>query len=110
MDKKKLRQQSVERSKNWWYCENMIHHPEQVGLLKMDFPQVFILIRDYGEAYFADFEEFRSHIAEINFFDPSERNKADLDEIIVDAWNFLVLSEQYDEESYGTMMDDYNQD
>lgn len=110
MDKKQLRQQSFERSKNWWYCENMIQHPEQVGLLKMDFPQLFILIRDYGDAYFADFEEFRSHIAEINFFDPSERKNADLDEIIVDAWNFLALSEQYDEEAYDKIMDEYNQD
>ena len=100
MDKKQLRQQSFERSKNWWYCENMIQHPEQVGLLKMDF---------LGEESMANAEN-RSHIAEINFFDPSERKNADLDEIIVDAWNFLALSEQYDEEAYDKIMDEYNQD
>lgn len=103
MNKKELRLRAMERSRDWWYCENMLHHPEQVGLLRMSFPQVFILIRDYGDAYFSNFEEFRGHVAEVNFLDPSERGKADLEEICVDAWNFLRLSEEYDETAYNQL-------
>ena len=66
----------------------------------MDFPRVFILIRDYGESYFASFDEFKQHIAEVNFLDPKEREKSDLDEILIEAWNFLALFEEEEENQY----------
>ena len=91
------RQIAIERSASWWYCDNIVCHPEQIGLLRMDFPRVFILIRDYGEAYFASFHEFQEHIAEVNFFDPSDRDTADLESILTDAWNFLSLQEEEEE-------------
>jgi hypothetical protein len=59
----------------------------------MDFPQVFILIRDEDVAYWADFEEWREDIVELNFFTPSEREGADIEAILIDAWNFLALYE-----------------
>lgn len=96
----RVRQEAVERSKAWWFCENIVNHPEQIGLLRMDFPRVFILIRDYEEAYFATFDEFREHIAEVNFFTPSDRQGADLESILIDAWNFLALEEEAEEKLF----------
>ena len=39
-------------------------------------------------------------IIELNFFNPSERAEADLDEILIDAWNFLALIEEEEENQY----------
>jgi hypothetical protein len=66
----------------------------------MNFPQVFILIRDEDVAYWADFEEWRDDIVELNFFTPSEREDADIEAILIDAWNFLALYEEEEERQY----------
>lgn len=68
--------------------------------MRMDFPRVFILIRDYSEAYPCTFEDFRDRIAEVNFLDPKEREGADIENIIIDAWNFLALTERKEDELY----------
>jgi len=68
-----------------------------VGLLRMDFPRVFILMRDYDRAYWTDFDEWKRDLVEVNFFTPSERNEANLDEILREAWNFLALEEEEEE-------------
>lgn len=97
MKKEEVRKLAIQRSEHWWYCDNVVCHPDCIGLLKMDFPRVFILIRDYEEAYFVSYEEFKGGIAEINFFNSADREEADLEEILIDAWNFLSLSEEEDE-------------
>lgn len=94
MDNNTVRKEAIKRSEHWWFCENIVNRPGQIALLRMDFPQVFILIRDYEEAYFASYEEFKEGIAEINFFNPADRDTADLDDILIDAWNFLSLEEE----------------
>ena len=76
----------------WWFCENILNHQGQIALLRMDFPRVFILVRSY--------EEFCDDIAEINFFNPEDRKTADISEILVDAWNFLALTEREEERLY----------
>ena len=63
----------------------------------MGFPRVFILLRD-GDDTFADFEKFRDELAEVNFLDPSEREEADIEELLRQAYNFLIL--QYEEEEW----------
>lgn len=85
---------------SWWYCENVLCHEGQIALMRMDFPRVFVLIRDYGEAYFCTFEEFAGHIAEVNFLDPKDRDGADIESILTEAWNFLALTERKEEELY----------
>lgn len=85
---------------SWWFCENIVCHEGQIALMRMDFPRVFILIRDYSEAYPCTFEDFRERIAEVNFLDPQEREGADLEGIIIQAWNFLALTEQREDELY----------
>lgn len=99
MTPKQIRQQAVERSADWWYCDNIVNHVGQIGLLRMSFPQVFILVRNDNELL-CSFEEFRDSIAEVNFFDPKDREKADTEEILIDAWNFLALQEEEEERQY----------
>ena len=65
----------------------------------MDFPRIFILIRDYDTSYWADYEEWND-IVEVNFFSPSEREEADLDSLLTEAWNFLALIEEEEENQY----------
>lgn len=94
------RQIIKKQCQHWWYCDNIINHPGQVGLLRMDFPRVFILIRDYDVAYWAGFEEWKRDIVELNFFSPSEREDADIDAILTEAWNFLVMEEEEEDRQY----------
>lgn len=91
------RREAIEASTNWWYCDNILNHPEQCGLLRMAFPRVFILMRNYDLAYWADFDEWKNDIVELNFFNPSEREEADIDSILIEAWNFLALIEEEEE-------------
>lgn len=92
-----IRQEAIERSQAWWFCENIVNHHGQVALLRMDFPRVFILIRDYDSCYGESFETFRDNIAEVNFFNPSEREGVDVESLLIDAWNFLSLEEEEEE-------------
>lgn len=95
-----LRKKAVEESQYWWYCDNILNHPGQCGLLRMQFPRVFILIRDEDTAYWADYEEWKNDVVEVNFFTPSEREEADIDSILTEAWNILVLIEEEEERQY----------
>lgn len=97
---KDAREEAMETSKHWWYCDNIIHHPGQVGLLRMDFPRVFVLMRDYDVAYWADFDEWANDLIEINFFNPSEREGADIKQLLIEAWNFLALAEEEEDRQY----------
>ena len=80
-----------------YLCTGINNHAGQVGLLRMDFPRVFILMRDYDRAYWTDFDEWKRDLVEVNFFTPSERNEANLDEILREAWNLLALEEEVEE-------------
>ena len=95
------RKKAIERCEHWWLADNIVSHPGQIALIKMDFPQVFILMRDYGEAMFAGFYDFKDRIAEVNFFNPADRGGANIEEILTDAWNFLSLEEEEEERRYG---------
>lgn len=79
---------------NWWVCDNIVHpaHRKQLGLLSLNEPQVFILLR-HGDDIFADFEDFKNKLAEVNFLRPVDRANADLEQILTDAYNFLLLQD-----------------
>lgn len=99
-NKQSIREEAIKRSQHWWYCDNILNHPGQCGLLRMDFPRVFILMRDYDTAYWADIEEWKRDLVEVNFFNPSEREEANLNEILTEAWNFLALIEEEEEKQF----------
>lgn len=84
-------------TKNWWICENIVDHRGQIGLLNMGFPRVFVLVRDYSALSPTSFEEFCEKHAELNFLNPAEREGADVEEIMTDAWNFLAIEEAEEE-------------
>lgn len=88
--------------KDWWYCDNIVapEHEGQLGLLHMGEPRVFILIRSYADSSFATFEEFSENIAEVNFLDWRYRERADIDSILRDAWNFMAAQEEKEENMY----------
>ncbi len=91
------KEEAIKRSQHWWYCDNILNHPGQCGLLRMDFPRVFVLMRDYDTVYWASLEEWKKDLVEVNFFTPSEREEADIDDILTEAWNFLALIEEEEE-------------
>ena len=53
---------------------------------------MFILLR-HGDDIFADFEDFKNKLAEVNFLRPADRANADLEQILTDAYNFLLLQD-----------------
>ena len=97
--KESIRKTAIKRSQHWWYCDNILNHPGQCGLLKMDFPRVFILFCDYDVSYWTEFDDWKNDI-ELTFFTPQERKDADIENILIDAWNFLALIEEEEENQY----------
>jgi len=41
-----------------WYCDNILDHPEQIGLLHLGFPRCFVLVPSSKEFQFSTFEDF----------------------------------------------------
>lgn len=84
-----------------WYCDNILDHPEQVGLLHLGFPRCFVLIPSSSEFYFATFESFLE-VAKVNWLDPSDKGtKKEQEEVLIRLWNFSVEQERKEEELYG---------
>lgn len=55
-------------------------------------------LRNYdATAYWADYEHWKSDLVEVNFFNPYDRENADLDALLTDAWNFLAAEEAEEE-------------
>jgi hypothetical protein len=90
------KEEAIERSQYWWYCDNIINHKGMIGLLHMNFPQLFILMRDEDIAYWSGFEEWSREV-EVNFLNPADREDADIESLLIDAWNFLALTEEEEE-------------
>lgn len=84
-----------------WYCDNIIDHPEQVGLLHLGFPRCFVLIPSSGEFYFSTFESFLQ-MAQVNWLDPSDSGTPqEQREVLRLLWNFSVRQEEREDELYG---------
>lgn len=94
------------RTDSWWFCENLVNHEGMVGLLRLDFPRVFILMRDYSYTMYASYEDWVSQLIEVNFLDPKDREGADLDSVLTEAWNFMALQEDADEALYERLEDE----
>ena len=84
-----------------WYCDNIINHPEQVGLLHLGFPRCFVIIPSSKEFYFSDFDFFIK-TAKINWIDPSDKgSREEQEEVLIRLWNFSIDQEKKEEELYG---------
>lgn len=72
-----------------WYCDNIIDHPEQVGLLYLGFPRCFVLIPSIGDFYFSTYEEFLNGLCKVNWLDPSNKGtREEQEEVLRILWNF----------------------
>lgn len=93
------KEEYIARTIDWYYCDNIVHekHRGQIGLLHMAEPQVFILVRDENTT-FSNYEDFKAHCAELNFFNPTDREKYNKEEILIDAYNFCLLQEHQERE------------
>lgn len=91
---------------NWWVCDNIVHptHKGQLGLLSLNEPQVFILLR-HGDKLYASYEEFVDDV-ELNFLRPQDRATADIESILTDAYNFLILQDDEEERIANEYKDD----
>lgn len=84
-----------------YYCDNIIDYPSHFGLLHLDFPRCFIIVRDMAEFQYSDYEGFRQAIADIQWLDPSEKwSDYEKENVIVKLWNFSVEQERLEEEMY----------
>ena len=89
--------------RNCWYCDNIVSHPEFVGLLYLDFPRCFVLVRNKDEYFGAkDYDTFMANsVVEVNWLDPNDRVSDDEKEaVLIKLWNFSVKQEEKEEELY----------
>ncbi len=81
-----------------WVCDNLIDHPEQLGLLHLDFPRCFVLIPSSDEFYFSDFDSFLK-MAQVNWLDPSDKGTPEEQRKVLELlWNFSIESEEKEDE------------
>lgn len=83
-----------------WYCDNIIDHPEQVGLLHLGFPRCFVLIPNSMEFQFSTYDEFIDGLSEVNWLDPSDIGKyseKEKEKVLTLLWNFSIEEEEVDE-------------
>lgn len=91
----------TERFIGCWYCDNLIDHKEQIGLLHLGFPRCFVLIPNSTDFYFSDFESFKK-IAQVNWLDPNDQGTPkEQMEVLRLLWNFSIEQEAKEEELYG---------
>lgn len=84
-----------------WYCDNILDHPEQVGLLYLGFPRCFVLIPNSRDFYFSTFEKFVNGASQINWLDPSDKGSSrEQKEVLTLLWNFSIEQENKEEELY----------
>lgn len=85
-----------------WYCDNIIDHREQVGLLHLGFPRCFVLIPNSSEFYFSTFDDFKRGLCRVNWLDPSDKGTLDeQEEVLRKLWNFSIAQEEEEERIYG---------
>lgn len=85
-----------------WYCDNIIDHPDQVGLLYLGFPRCFVLIPSSAEFYFSTFDDFKRGLCRVNWLDPSDKGTLrDQEQVLELLWNFSMEQERREEELYG---------
>jgi hypothetical protein len=82
----------------FYISENLLLYPTQLAITKLTHPRLFLRF-DYGDSYFASFEDFVASIAVQEWLDPNDKptKKDEIEHILTDCWNFLALHEQEEE-------------
>lgn len=76
-----------------WGENNVSQEIQQTYIIKLNFPACSIRF-DYSKGMFATFNEFYKHIADVQFFTNNRPDKKELENILIDAWNFMAFEEQ----------------
>lgn len=92
-----------------WYCDNIVDHPEQIGLLHLDFPRCFVLVPNSYAFNMSSVEDFKNDFCKINWLDPSEHVSEQIRNKVLDRlWNFMVTQENKEENlSYDRQIDEF---
>lgn len=85
-----------------FYCDNIIDYPEHFGLLHLDFPRCFIVVRNMEEFLYTDYQGFRKAVADIQWLDKDadSYSESEKEEVIVRLWNFSVEQEGMEDEMF----------
>lgn len=78
---------------HYYLCENRQKHYGKLGIVKLSFPRCFIWFDD-GDAYFADYDNFYAHIADVQWLDGEKPPADELEEIMIEAYNFMVIEDR----------------
>ena len=80
---------------HWLWGENILRADEPNYLVNLEHS---VSIRfDYAHSYFASYEDFFESIADVQFFTNERPDEDTLAILLTEAWNFLALSEQEEE-------------
>lgn len=90
-----------ERYHGFYISENILLHPGQLAILKLTHPRLFLLF-NYGESYFASYEDWKANIADQQWLDPDDKptTEEEIDYHLTDCWNFLALHEREEQRLY----------
>lgn len=87
-----------------WYCDNIIDHPEQVGLLYLGFPRCFVLIPSIGDFYFSTYEEFLNGLCKVNWLDPSNKGTREEQEEVLRILGIFQQNKKKKKRNYMEIM------
>ena len=82
-----------DKFKHFFWGENKLFFPDEEYVIKLSFPRMFVRY-NVGDAYFASFEDFVTSIAEIQFLDGERPSDKEVQEHMVDIWNYVALCER----------------
>ena len=87
-----LERKYIKKTQNWWLCENQVNPAPkgQIGVVSLNEPKVFILVQNSDEL-FMGYDHFKNNLAQVNLLQPTNNNVLDIDEILLDAYDFLSL-------------------
>lgn len=94
---------SQERNKEnyagFYISENLLLYPGQLGIVKLSFPRLFLRFEYDSCGYFADYNEWKDSLINVQWLDPNDKptNEDEIDEVLTDCWNFLALHEEEEE-------------
>ncbi len=78
--------------KHWRWGDNLISHNGEMTLINLAYGLAIHF--NYGDVFFASFEDFESEITDIQFINGERPDEAKIHKLIIDAWNFMSIQER----------------
>lgn len=95
MDRK---ESDPERYHGYYIVENLLLWPDQLGILKLSYPRLFVRF-NYAESYFSGYEDWKANHTVVEWLDPEDKPKTEdeIDFYLTEFWNFLAQHEEEEE-------------